>query len=55
MKESEAAPVRCKAAAQVIPALDLVDCFIGDQLLQHRGRCLPPVYAPELEKAAIEP
>ena len=54
VEEAEAAPVGCKAAAQVIPALDLVDGLMGDQLLQHRGRRLP-VYAPEFEKAAIEP
>jgi hypothetical protein len=54
VEEAEAAPVWCKAAAQVIPALDLVDCFIGDQLFQHRGRGLP-VYALEFEEAAIEP
>jgi hypothetical protein len=54
MEEAEAAPVGCKTAVQVFPAPDLMDGLMGDQLLQHRGRRLP-VYAPEFEKAAIEP
>ncbi len=54
MEEGEAAAVGRQAAPQIVPAMDLVDRLVCDQLLQHRGRRLP-VDAPQFEKAAIEP
>ena len=41
MEEGKAAPIGCKPSPQVVPVLDLVHGFIGDQLFQHRGRRLP--------------
>jgi hypothetical protein len=54
VEEAEAAPVGCKAAVRVFPALDLVDGLMGHQLLQHprpasASRCAGS------RKTAIEP
>ena len=54
VEEAEAAPVRGQAPPQVVPALDLVDRLVLDQLLQHRRRRLP-VDAAQLQEAAVEP
>ena len=55
MEEGEAAPVGgIEAAAQVVPALDLVHRLVGDDLLQDRRRRLP-VDAAQHQEAAVEP
>ena len=54
MKEGVAAAIGVEPAAQVAPALDLVNRFVLDQALEHqRGR--PPVDAPEDQESPIEP
>ena len=55
MEERKAAPVGgIEAAAQIVPALDLVHRLVGDDLLQDRRRRLP-VDAAQHQEAAVEP
>ena len=55
MEEAEAAAVgRLHAAAQIVPALDLVHGLVADDPLQHVGWARP-VDRPQDEKAAVEP
>ena len=43
-----------KPPAQVVPSLDLMNRFIGDQFFENHGRCTP-VDAFELQEPTIEP
>jgi|GEM_PF-5257273 len=55
MEEGKAAAVsRIEAAAQVIPTLDLMHRFVGDDLLEDRGGRLP-VDAAQHQEAPVEP
>ena len=55
MEEGKAAPVRgIEAAAQVVPALDLVHGLVADDLLQD-GRRRVPIDAAQDQEAAVEP
>ena len=55
VKEGEAAPIgRIEAAAQVVPALDLVHGLVADDLFEDRRRRIP-VDAAQNEEAAVEP
>ena len=54
VKESEAAPIRLEATAQIVPVEDLVHCFVLGDFFEHEGRC-SPVDAVQLEEPAVEP
>jgi hypothetical protein len=53
-EEGEAAPVGRQPPSQIVPAIDFVYGFMGDQFFQHRGGRLP-VDTAQFEKAAVEP
>ena len=54
MKEGEAAAVGLQPAAQVIPAVDLMDGLVMDDPLEEGGRRMP-VDTRQLQEARVEP
>src|SRR5215212_5636372 len=54
MEESETAPIRGKAAAQIVPSGDFVYSLVLDQFLQNDCGGIP-IDALECQKAAVEP